>query len=228
MRGAVPVYQEVLPPHVRSSDRLCTVRTQTVPASMRSRDDGSVAPSDLPRPLLLTRIVAGGAALALLLGGLGVGGSAAAGVTVLSGGSAARDLADRGWIWPSASFRLERGYEAPAHRYAAGHRGVDLRPVVVSDVRAPADGTVAFVGRVADRPVLTIDHRDGLVTTFEPIDSSLAAGDAVRSGDTVGTVALGGHSSAGALHFGVRLDGEYINPLLLLGGVPRAVLLPCC
>ncbi len=39
------------------------------------------------------------------------------------------DLADRGWIWPSASFRLERGYEAPAHRYAAGHRGVDLRPV---------------------------------------------------------------------------------------------------
>ena len=50
----------------------------------------------------------------------------------------------------------------------------------------------------------------------------------MRRGDEVGVVALGGHTAAGALHFGVRLDGEYINPLLLLGGVPRAVLLPCC
>ncbi|WP_275934957.1 hypothetical protein [Microbacterium testaceum] len=44
----------------------------------------------------------------------------------------------------------------------------------------------------------------------------------------MGGVATGGHTGPGTVHFGVRLDGEYINPLRLLGGVPRAVLLPCC
>ena len=63
---------------------------------------------------------------------------------------------------------------------------------------------------------------------LEPIDTDLRPGARLRSGDPVGTIALGGHTAAGALHFGVRLHGEYVNPMLLLGGVPRAVLLPCC
>jgi hypothetical protein len=28
------------------------------------------------------------------------------------------------------------------------------------------------------------------------------------------------------VHFGVRIDGEYVSPFLFLGGIPRAVLLP--
>ena len=58
--------------------------------------------------------------------------------------------------------------------------------------------------------------------------SDLIAGAAVARGAAVGTIGIGGHAAPGVLHFGVRLEGEYINPLLLLGGVPRAVLLPCC
>jgi murein DD-endopeptidase MepM/ murein hydrolase activator NlpD len=185
--------------------------------------------SDLRRPRRSWRVFAVSAMLATGLGTMGLIDSAYAG----SGdgaphASAAIDLGAGGWIWPSASFRLERPYEAPAHRYASGHRGVDLRLLDAPAVRAPADGGVAFVGSVAGRGVLTIDHGDGLVTTLEPVDSALAVGDVVRRGDAVGALALGGHSAPGTLHFGVRLDGEYINPLLLLGGVPRAVLLPCC
>jgi len=138
------------------------------------------------------------------------------------------DFADLGWEWPVAEFRLERRYEAPAHRYGAGHRGIDLRPVESIDVRAPAAGSIAFSGMVAGRGILTIDHGDGLVTTLEPVDSPLEEGASVARGAVVGAVALGGHTASGAVHFGVRLHGEYINPLLLLGGVPRAVLLPCC
>ncbi len=52
--------------------------------------------------------------------------------------------------------------------------------------------------------------------------------DRVRAGDIVGTIAVGGHVMAGALHLGVRLHGEYINPLTLFADLPRAVLLPCC
>ncbi|MEU1970623.1 M23 family metallopeptidase [Microbacterium sp. NPDC019599] len=138
-------------------------------------------------------------------------------------GAAARE-----WIWPVAAFRLERGYAAPAHRYGPGHRGVDVRPLDDAAVRAPADGVVAFLGMVAGRGILTIDHGDGFVTTFEPIDSALEEGTAVTQGERVGAVSRGGHTAPGALHFGVRYLGEYVNPMLLLGGVPRAVLLPCC
>lgn len=132
------------------------------------------------------------------------------------------------WVWPLAAFRIERPFEAPAHRYGAGHRGIDLRGNAESDVRAPAAGTIAFSGVVAGRGVLTIDHGGGLVTTLEPVESDLRAGTAVAGGEPVATVSLGGHAAPGALHFGVRLDGDYINPLRLLDDVPRAVLLPCC
>ena len=132
------------------------------------------------------------------------------------------------WSWPLAGFRLEQAYIAPAHEYAAGHRGIDLRPLAGTDVLAPDAGIVAFSGVVAERGILTIDHGGGLVTTFEPIRSTLQPGSPVARGDIVGRVDVGGHAALGALHFGVRLDGDYINPLLLLGGVPRAVLLPCC
>ncbi|WP_240658861.1 murein hydrolase activator EnvC family protein [Microbacterium sp. CPCC 204701] len=138
------------------------------------------------------------------------------------------DLAAAGWAWPVREFRIDRAFVAPAHDYGPGHRGIDVRPVASPEVRAPAAGIVAFSGQVAGRGILTIDHGGGLVTTLEPIASELVAGAGVERGAAVGTVALGGHTDPGVLHFGVRLEGEYINPMLLLGGVPRAVLLPCC
>ncbi|MFK4791826.1 murein hydrolase activator EnvC family protein [Microbacterium sp. ZW T5_56] len=127
--------------------------------------------------------------------------------------------------------RVTAPFLAPPHAYGAGHRGIDLASLAGGSdvvVRAPADGVIAFVGTVVDRPLLTIDHGDGLVTTLEPVRSDLAVGTLVHAAEDLGTVASGGHAAGGELHFGVRLDGEYINPLLLLGGVPRAILLPCC
>lgn len=159
------------------------------------------------------------AASALLLGGTAHAATAP---------SVPPDLAGAGWVWPVREFRIDRPFVAPAHDYGPGHRGIDVRPLAAADVRAPAAGIVAFSGQVAGRGILTIDHGGGLVTTLEPIASELVAGTAVARAAPVGTVALGGHAAPGVLHFGVRLEGEYINPMLLLGGVPRAVLLPCC
>lgn len=136
------------------------------------------------------------------------------------------ELAGRGWVWPVDEVRIERAFVAPAHAYGPGHRGLDLGGI--RTLRSPAAGRVAFAGQVAGRPVLTIDHGDGLVTTLEPVTTALSVGDAVRRGDVVAEVAAPGHTGPGTVHFGVRVGGEYVNPLLLLGGVPRAVLLPCC
>jgi murein DD-endopeptidase MepM/ murein hydrolase activator NlpD len=133
-----------------------------------------------------------------------------------------------GWAWPVSPFRLGRPFVAPPHRYGPGHRGMDLIALDGLAVKSPADGTVAFAGAVAGRGILTIDHGRGFVSTLEPLSSELVQGTRVARGDTVGSIALGGHAAHGSLHFGVRLHGEYINPMLLLGIVPRAVLLPCC
>lgn len=132
------------------------------------------------------------------------------------------------WEWPLGAFRITEPYRQPAHRYGTGHRGIDLRTVGDSVVQAPAAGIVAFVGDVAGRAIVTIDHGGGLVSTLEPVTGSVSPGDHVEQGAIVGTLAAGGHTQAGELHLGARLDGEYINPLALLGGIPRAVLLPCC
>lgn len=143
--------------------------------------------------------------------------------------STSADEATGDWLWPLEGPRnVVAEYRAPAHEYGAGHRGIDLAAPVGSVVRAPADGVVAFRGTVVDRALITIEHADGYVTTFEPLLSELSPGDAVAAGDPIGTVDVGGHAQAATLHVGVRLNGVYVNPLLMFGGVPRAVLLPCC
>ncbi|ARJ04843.1 hypothetical protein GCM10010988_35630 [Cnuibacter physcomitrellae] len=131
-----------------------------------------------------------------------------------------------GWAWPVPGPPVvARGYEAPATRYGAGHRGIDLEVGVGGEVRAPTDGTVAFVGQVAGRPVVALEHDGGYRSSLEPVSSSLAVGDRVARAQPIGVIADGGHC-AGCLHFGVRLRGEYLDPRALIVGIPRAVLLP--
>lgn len=140
--------------------------------------------------------------------------------------SAVRSPAATGtWAWPvAAPHPVVRPFIAPATPYAAGHRGIDIRSPG-SEVSAPADGVVLFAGVVVDRPVLSIRHGGGVVSSYEPVESALSAGDAVSRGQPVGTL-LSGHCSGLCLHFGVRVDGQYVSPLAFLGGIPRSILLP--
>ncbi|WP_193509920.1 M23 family metallopeptidase [Cryobacterium sp. BB736] len=130
------------------------------------------------------------------------------------------------WSWPLAPpHPIARPFIAPPTPYSAGHRGIDITAVPGADVLAPAAGLVHFSGVVVDRPVLSIRHPGGLISSFEPVASPLKAGDAVSGGQPVGTLEAG-HCATACLHFGVRLHGEYVSPLNYLGGVSRAVLLP--
>jgi len=133
------------------------------------------------------------------------------------------------WIWPVEGMRqITEPFRAPSHAYGPGHRGIDMSARVGSVVRAPAEGVVAFRGTVVDRPLITIDHGAGIVTTLEPVISTLSSGSTVVAGDEIGTVARGGHTQTDELHLGVRWRDVYINPQLMFGPVPRAILLPCC
>ena len=149
-----------------------------------------------------------------------------AGATVSTAATGAALVTRAIWAWPVAPpHPIARPFVAPVTPYGSGHRGIDIRSGG-ADVFAPESGVVSFVGAVAGRPVLAIRHPGGLVSSFEPVDSTLVAGEAVSRGQLVGTLLPGHCASTPCLHFGVRLNGEYVSPLNYLGGIPRAVLLP--
>jgi murein DD-endopeptidase MepM/ murein hydrolase activator NlpD len=77
-----------------------------------------------------------------------------------------------------------------------------------------------------DRPVITIDHGNGLRSSFEPVESSLARGAVVVRGDVIGTVLPGHCNTLPCVHWGVRRGDEYINPLSLVTDLRPSVLLP--
>jgi murein DD-endopeptidase MepM/ murein hydrolase activator NlpD len=122
---------------------------------------------------------------------------------------------------------VTRSFEPPPHPYAAGHRGVDLGGAPGTPVLAAGDGVVAFAGMVAGRPVVSVDHADGLRTTYEPVDPSVGAGTPVARGSPIGTL-LPGHAGCpveACLHWGLRRGATYLDPLSLLE-IPRISLLP--
>ncbi|PWC03952.1 M23 family peptidase [Agromyces badenianii] len=161
-------------------------------------------------------------------------GSAAAGgeaVGAIDGAKASRAVGPNAepWRWPvPAPIRVVAPFRAPPTPYTAGHRGIDIAVTPAATVAAPASGAISFAGMVAGRPVVAIDHGDGVVSAIEPVAAlaRIDAGMRVTAGEAIGTVSTGGHCEADCVHFGVRVDGEYVSPFLFLGGLPRAVLLP--
>jgi murein DD-endopeptidase MepM/ murein hydrolase activator NlpD len=129
------------------------------------------------------------------------------------------------WSAPLPDVTVTRPFDVLPHRYAAGHRGVDLAGAPGAPVLAAGDGLVAFAGMVAGRPVVSIDHPGGLRTTYEPVEPAVGAGQAVARGSPLGTLLAGHGGCAACLHWGLRRGEDYLDPLLLLEP-PRVRLLP--
>jgi murein DD-endopeptidase MepM/ murein hydrolase activator NlpD len=123
--------------------------------------------------------------------------------------------------WPLAgSPAVRRGFDPPTIVFGPGHRGVDLAANHGDTVLAAAGGTVAFVGSIAGKPVISLDH-GGVRTTYEPVVSTLHSGDRVALGQVIGVLSSGGHCGDPkintCLHWGLREGNKYLDPLLLLG-----------
>jgi len=164
-------------------------------------------------------VLAPGAASSSAEPGAAAGAGAAA-------GSAPAAVTSPHWAWPVLPPRVVGAFAAPPTPYAAGHRGIDLATTPEQPVTAPTDATVRFAGVVVDRPVLTLDHGGGVLSSYEPLATELVAGQPVARGAPIGRLASGGHCAASCLHVGVRVDGAYVSPLLFFDTVPPSVLLP--
>jgi len=141
-------------------------------------------------------------------------------------GERERPLAGFGWPLAPAP-GVSRPFQPPSQPYGPGHRGVDLVGTPGQPVLAAGAGVVVYAGPLADRGVVSIDHADGLRTSYEPVRAAVRPGQLVRLGELVGSLEAGhlGCRSAACLHWGLRKDGQYLDPLLLVRRI-RVRLLP--
>lgn len=129
-------------------------------------------------------------------------------------------------VWPLVPVpAVVRGFEPPSSAWGAGHRGVDLLGAPGQPVGSALPGRVSFVGRVAGRDVVVVDH-GATRTTYEPVSATVATGDQVLAGQTIGTLELAGSHCfpLACLHWG-WVEGEtYLDPLRLVGAGPVRLL----
>ncbi|ORM24217.1 peptidase [Williamsia sp. 1135] len=137
--------------------------------------------------------------------------------------AAPRGSADFGWpLTPTPA--VVKGFDPPGERWLPGHRGVDLAAPAGAVVRAAGRGVINFAGTVGGKPVVSIRHSDGLLTTYEPVTASIRSGQPVNRGAPIGTL-VAGHAgcSTPCLHWGARrgagASAVYFDPLALLGQI---------
>lgn len=118
-------------------------------------------------------------------------------------------------------------FRAPLWQKGPGHRGIDIVVTEETEVSAPFNAKVHFVGKVVDRKVITLVSGSGLKASFEPVCSSLVQGQRVEQGEPVGSYCEPDETyekhCVSCIHFSIRNDYGYLNPELFYGTlkVPR-------
>ncbi|HET7311603.1 MAG TPA: M23 family metallopeptidase [Mycobacteriales bacterium] len=127
---------------------------------------------------------------------------------------------DSRWTWPlGGATQVRQGFAPPAQAWLAGHRGVDLLGRPGEWVRASGAGVVHFAGRIAGVGIVSVQHPEGLLTTYQPVRAVVRVGQALRAGQPLGRLMRAGSHCAPAacLHWGMRRGASYLDPLGLVG-----------
>lgn len=94
------------------------------------------------------------------------------------------------------------------------HNGIDLAAPTGTDIYAAYDGKVVAAAYSSSMGnYVMIDHGDELYTIYMHASKLyVSAGDIVVKGETIAAVGSTGRSTGPHLHFGVRLNGQYVSP----------------
>jgi murein DD-endopeptidase MepM/ murein hydrolase activator NlpD len=127
---------------------------------------------------------------------------------------AARPRGGPRFEWP-LSGRLTSTYGRRGRRH---HDGIDIGAPRGTQVRAAADGRVAYVGSLRGYGrMIILEHADGFATVYAHNALQHArAGAVVRRGDVIATVGRTGRTTGPNLHFEVRRDDVVYDPLAFL------------
>jgi len=97
------------------------------------------------------------------------------------------------------------------------HYGVDLDGVGGERIRASNRARVALAGDLFYSGLTVfLDHGGGLFTVYFHLKSlKVAANESVQPGQVIGTLGKSGRVTGPHLHFGAKLHGIYVDPLVL-------------
>ena len=129
------------------------------------------------------------------------------------------------FLWPMPSSSTISSYYgtrvAPTAGASTEHKGIDISCSMGANVLAAADGKVIYVGYLdsAGNAVI-IDHGSNISTCYFHLSAfGVNAGDKVTKGQTIAYAGSTGVSTGPHLHFAVRENGTYVNPLKYFTGM---------
>jgi murein DD-endopeptidase MepM/ murein hydrolase activator NlpD len=114
-----------------------------------------------------------------------------------------------------SEFGKKRTYYINGKRRSVSyHRGIDLRGAIGRNVYAAGDGVAVFAGeRLTSGNTVVIDHGQGVFTLYFHLDSVVVSVDQpVSKQDKIGTVGMTGLAAGPHLHWGLMVDGYYVDP----------------
>jgi hypothetical protein len=100
------------------------------------------------------------------------------------------------------------------------HDGIDIQAPTGTPILAGARGTIVFKGYQAGYGnVVELDHGNERHTFYAHLSAFVSApvGEFVERGSRVGRVGMTGSATGPHLHFGVRVNGKFVDPAPYLG-----------
>jgi len=138
---------------------------------------------------------------------------------LLAANGSERIIYDGGMFkWPAPSYTRisdEFGWRIhPTLGIEKFHNGIDLAAPGGSPILAAYDGEVIGAGYNSSMGnYIMINHGGGLITIYMHASALYVSnGEMVGRGEKIAAVGTTGRSTGNHLHFGVRLNGEYVNP----------------
>ena len=146
-------------------------------------------------------------------GGGGGGGSAGTG----GGGGSAGTGGGGGWVRPCSYTSITSPFGnrvSPTTGASTYHQGVDLDTGTGWPVVAAKAGIVTVAGfGSAPGNYVQIDHQDGFKSIYMHLSSyCVSVGQVVSAGQQIGATGATGVATGDHLHFGIQLNGVYVNP----------------
>lgn len=123
------------------------------------------------------------------------------------------------FAWPCPAYtRISSEYGTRMHPTLGVekfHNGVDLAAPAGSNILAAYNGTVVGAGYNSSMGnYVMIDHGSELYTIYMHASALyVKSGQKVSKGEVIAAVGTTGRSTGNHLHFGVRLNGNYVNPM---------------